>query len=538
MRVLALFMRMTGWRGAITYGTAAVSGLSVGVLIWLVQSSMGGGTRSLSWLLAFSALGVSQLFLNFVSRRMNSSVLQSIVLPGLKADFVERFLASPLRVVETVGRARLTGVLTEDIGQIAFSILAWRAAISGVTAILACMAYVAWVSLALFPIVLAALAAGGILFYVLSKTAQRYSAQARAAQERAMVDVRAVVEGIKELELDATARGRFLREALEPHVLETHERMASSGIADAGAGSWASLIVLAAIGALVFSSPPGTPHDVIVGYAVALLYLQTELMKLIANGPTIRNGENAVRGLEKIALEADAALQAEPTALSASWEKLELDGVTHSYRAGDAPADFTLGPLQFALRPKEIVFVVGGNGSGKSTFANLLVGLYESDNGAIRVDGKVIPAKGREAYRQMFTAVMSNCHVFDRLYGLEGEDLDVRANGYIEKLLMTRKVQVAKGAFSTVALSAGQKKRLALVTAYVEDRSICIFDEWAGEQDPEFKEIFYTQLLPELRERGKTAIVITHDDRYFSYADRIVRMESGKIIEDKATLPS
>jgi putative ATP-binding cassette transporter len=94
-------------------------------------------------------------------------------------------------------------------------------------------------------------------------------------------------------------------------------------------------------------------------------------------------------------------------------------------------------------------------------------------------------------------------------------------------------VQVKDGSFSSIALSQGQRKRLALLTAYLEDRSIYVFDEWASDQDPMFKQIFYTQLVPELKQRGKTILVISHDDHYFHLADRIVKLDSGKLEYDQ-----
>ena len=75
-----------------------------------------------------------------------------------------------------------------------------------------------------------------------------------------------------------------------------------------------------------------------------------------------------------------------------------------------------------------------------------------------------------------------------------------------------------------------QPKRLALLVAYLEDRPVYVFDEWASDQDPTYKDVFYRQLLPELRARGKAVVVITHDDHYFSVADRCLRLERGKLV--------
>src|SRR6185436_123287 len=115
---------------------------------------------------------------------------------------------------------------------------------------------------------------------------------------------------------------------------------------------------------------------------------------------------------------------------------------------------------------------------------------------------------------------------------IDTHGLDEKAADYLNKLQLHHKVQIKNGEFSTQALSQGQRKRLALLTAYLEDRPFYLFDEWASDQDPLFKNIFYTQILPALKARGKTALVISHDDRYFHLADRVLKLDYGKLVQD------
>lgn len=176
---------------------------------------------------------------------------------------------------------------------------------------------------------------------------------------------------------------------------------------------------------------------------------------------------------------------------------------------------------------------MGGNGSGKSTLAKLITGLYVPDSGEIRLNGISIDDGNREMYRQLFSTVFADFYLFDRLVGLQQVDLDERAKMYLDRLQLSDKVVVRDGKLSTTALSQGQRKRLALLTAYLEDRPIYLFDEWAADQDPLFREIFYQQLLPELKQRGKAVLVISHDDRYFHLADRLLKLDYGQIVIDK-----
>ena len=213
------------------------------------------------------------------------------------------------------------------------------------------------------------------------------------------------------------------------------------------------------------------------------------------------------------------------------WEQIELAGVTHTYRREGQSGGFVLGPVDLALRPGQILFIVGGNGSGKTTLAKLFTGLYIPESGEIRLDGRPVTAANRERYRQLFSAVFDDAAVFESLWGLAAEDLDERAREYLCQLELDRVVTVTGGTFSTTRLSRGQRKRLALLTAYLEDRPIYVFDEWAADQDPVFRRVFYLRLLPELRARGKAVVAITHDDRYFGIADCLIKLEEGKMVE-------
>ncbi|HEY6324159.1 MAG TPA: ATP-binding cassette domain-containing protein, partial [Thermoanaerobaculia bacterium] len=210
----------------------------------------------------------------------------------------------------------------------------------------------------------------------------------------------------------------------------------------------------------------------------------------------------------------------------------ELAGVTHTYRS-QGEETFTLGPLDLALVPGELVFVVGGNGSGKTTLAKLLVGLYLPERGEIRVDGRPVTPATMDSYRQLFSAVFADFYLFEKLLGSTGVELDAAAQRQLERLRLEGRVGIREGRFSTLELSQGQRKRVALLVALLEDAPILVFDEWAADQEPEFRELFYRQLLGELRARGKTAVVITHDDRYYQVADRIVKLDCGRVVVDQ-----
>ena len=204
--------------------------------------------------------------------------------------------------------------------------------------------------------------------------------------------------------------------------------------------------------------------------------------------------------------------------------------------APDGGEAFVLGPVDLTLRRGEMVFVVGDNGSGKTTLVKLLLGLYAPQQGQVLADGRPVTDQTRDHYRQLYTTVFSDFYLFEDLAAEAGQggSLPQRALPYLQRLEIAHKVSVKDGAFSTVDLSTGQRKRLALVHAYLEGRPVLVFDEWAADQDPAFKQLFYQRILPDLKRRGRIVLVITHDDRYFGLADRVLKLQSGRLVADSA----
>ncbi|MEV6070674.1 ATP-binding cassette domain-containing protein [Nocardia sp. NPDC052001] len=196
---------------------------------------------------------------------------------------------------------------------------------------------------------------------------------------------------------------------------------------------------------------------------------------------------------------------------------------------------FRLGPIDLTFEPGQITFIVGGNGSGKSTLAKLITGLYVPRSGTVSLNGERIDHENIEWFRQNASAIFTDFHLFDDYLGFDRPGIDDEVRHYLEELQIAHKVTVQDGKLSTIDLSQGQRKRLALLTALLEDRAIYLFDEWAADQEPKFRDVFYTEILAELKARGKTVIVITHDDRYFHLADQLVKLDFGKLTEAGTT---
>ena len=218
------------------------------------------------------------------------------------------------------------------------------------------------------------------------------------------------------------------------------------------------------------------------------------------------------------------------------FDQIEMRGVVFRYFDRSSEVTFQIGPLEFILRPGELVFITGGNGSGKSTFLKVLAGLYPPDAGELRLDRTVINDETRNKYRELMSAIFTDYHLFKRLYGIPDPD-----PGEVDRLLtqfrLEDKTALSQGEFSTLDLSGGQRKRLALIVSLLEKRPILLLDEWTADQDPEFRRLFYRELLPELMQAGATIVMVTHDDRYLDELHlpaRRLRMDEGRFVESRS----
>jgi putative ATP-binding cassette transporter len=364
--------------------------------------------------------------------------------------------------------------------------------------------------------------------------------RARDEQDALMGHFRSLTEGTKELKLHHGRKADFIDSVLQPTVdLQQRENTIGQMFLTASM-SWGRLLFFFLIGFLIFVMPAISeiPRQALISYVIILFFMMGPLQSFGMVFQMLARARVALRKVEDLGLVLEAggsdAVAGEPRPLPPVWRNLELAGVTHQYHNEREGRGFTLGPIDLTLAPGEIVFVVGGNGSGKTTLAKLLVGLYVPESGEIRLDSTPITAENRESYRQLFAVVFNDFYLFESLLGLVSPDRDAEARKYLAKLQLEREVEISDGALSTTELSKGQRKRLALLTAYLEDRPIYVFDEWAADQDPVFKKLFYERLLPELKERNKCVLVITHDDRYFDLADRMVRLEDGKMSAEAA----
>jgi putative ATP-binding cassette transporter len=379
----------------------------------------------------------------------------------------------------------------------------------------------------------------GVLGYQLPiMKAQVLLRQAREKYGRMLGLFRALTLGNKELKMHKARRQEFFDVLFEETASSLRDYNLASVKLYTAAATWGQTLVFVLVGLVIFAVPTLQKVDsaLLVACTLTILYLMTPLQFVMNNMPILSRATVSLRkikelGIQLTEIEEEAATQNRMP--NPGWKNLEFEGVTHAYGREGETSSFVLGPLNVSLSRGELLFVTGGNGSGKTTFIKLLTGLYVPETGRISLDDCPITDNNREDYREYFSAVFSDFYLFEELLGLT--DVNNRSSEYLERLKLSHKVKIQEGKLSTTDLSQGQRKRLALLTAYLEDRLIYIFDEWAADQDPYFKRIFYLELLPELKQRGKTVVTVTHDDKYFDVADRILKFEEGQLVSDTRT---
>jgi putative pyoverdin transport system ATP-binding/permease protein len=515
--------------------TGALSGAASTGLIVLINRAVARGLDSgLIW--AFGGLCVALPAMRYASQRLLIHLSQNTML-DLRMRLSRRILATPLRHLETLGAHRMLATLTEDINTVREVSTQVPLMCMQMTVVIGCLLYIAWLSPQLMAVVGVFLVIGVATYRMAIGRGMAYFRRARESMDRLVLHFRALTEGIKELQIHGSRRLAFFRRLFEAASAIRRDTTAATNMY-ALANSWGQTLSFAAMGLLfvLHWSAGMFTAETITGTVLTILYVRTPLDVILQMIPSFNRASVSLNKIQQLGLSlapADERESAEPASSNGDWRSLQLAGVTHVYRHEQDDGDFTLGPIELTFRPGELVFVVGGNGSGKTTLAKLILGLYRPESGEILLDGQTIDEGNRDQYQQLFTAVFSDFFLFDTLLGLEGkQELDEEARRYLALLHLDRKVRVHDGVLSTTDLSQGQRKRLALLTAYLEDRSIFLFDEWAADQDPYFKEIFYLELLPQLCARGKTILVISHDDRYYSVADRIIKLDYGSVVYD------
>lgn len=318
---------------------------------------------------------------------------------------------------------------------------------------------------------------------------------------------------------------RSISKTLTTKSLKLYNNLRLSGVY-----SW-----YAVLGLIVFFLPTVFNLSItqIASLITTILFLMAPASALLGAIPFYTQVQIAIERIKEI----DDTLEVEVPCKSKNYNphdftSLRFENVAYCYE--HTKGAFTLEIKDFSITRNEILFITGGNGSGKTTFLNIFTGLIKPSGGKVFLDDKEIGWDEFSDFSNAMAVVYTDHHLFNKNY--DGHDLSENNKQlqFLKGLLGMDTIFKFDQSTNSIDtnLSKGQQKRLGLLLALLEDKPILVLDEWAAEQDPFNRNMFYTKWLDTIRAMGKTIIVISHDDDYYSNADRLLKFGYGKIVAD------
>lgn len=534
MELIKLFRSESAQSFKLIVLMTVVSGAANGALVGLLNAgamaahSSTVATRDFLMFVVGLAL---YLYSKDLSENRGKKVMEEVMVKRRQMIY-QKIQNASLATIETLNPSEVIAKTSRNISQILQSSDSVIYGMQSAMMLVFCSIYLCTISFAAFLVVMAGV--GGLVllrFFRDSSRKQQLEKQIvkEGVQARYMSDM---IEGFKETKINhGKSLGLFVafdKALQEAHVLSM--KIAVQFIRFRILMQASFYIILAVV---VFILPRfiDTYSREVMESTSVVLFIVGYLSGFVEVIPVFARTNAALKNIDVLEAQLDAAVERRPETLEliSAFERIVASDLHFAYQDQSGEKAFSVGPLTLEVRRGEILFLTGGNGSGKSTLLKLLTGLYRPDAGEIAVDGLAITSANVFCLREMYSVIFTDFHLFDRFYGYDEVDV-ARVNDLIHTMRLDDKVRFEDGAFSTLKLSTGQRKRLALIIALIEDRPIFVFDEWAADQDQHFRRHFYEVILPELKSRGKTVIAVTHDDAYWQHADRLIKLDSGAVV--------
>ncbi len=457
---------------------------------------------------------------------------------SIRKRLVGKLRHAELLSFEMLDNAKLYSLLTQEVNTLSQSVSAIVYAFQSSVIVLFCLIFIGINSVPTLLTMLFAFLLGALTYFKIKSEADRATQKAVASEASFFTALEQILGGFKEIKMHARKNKAVF------HAYATITRKLKQFNLQAGTLFSLNFVFTqsyfyALIGIIVFILPAysSIESSVITSVTIATLFMISPLMMVISSIPQFTRANISINNLYEMeetltSIEKDVTRK-ETKAHFRNFNTITLERLSFSYpRTSREEEPYSVEEISLTLKRGELLFIAGGNGSGKTTLLKLITGLYRPDSGCIKVDKQVISLSNLHAYRELFSGIFADYHLFDKLYGID-ETSDEQVNELIARMELEEKTAYREGRFTNLQLSQGQRKRLGLIVALLEEKPICIFDEWAADQDPHFKKFFYEELLQDLRKQGKTIIVISHDDRYYDVADRILMMEYGRITKER-----
>ncbi len=483
----------------------------------------------------FAAVFAVGCTLVLVARTASQLILTHIALDlatDFRVEIYKRISSAPIAELERMGLSRLVASITTDVPALIQGARLLPDLLTSGTTLIGMLAYLAYLNWAVFNFVLICIVFGVVTYQLPMIFARKFLVRARGNMDNLHESIRGLVHGAKELKLNRDKAHEYFSDVLlenETSVRTDGKKANTIMRVTQSYGDAISLFLLGAV-TFVFANHNSITKEELTGVIMALLYVTGPVVALMNCIPQYVGANVSLTRVNELF----GKMSQENVDINCEerrdWSVVRFSGVRYQYPAADAEAGFSVGPLSFEIKKGEITFIVGGNGSGKSTVSKMISLHYRPCEGEIAFDDVPLDASNIAGYRRTIAAIYSDYHLFERVLGAGDRDVSQDVEFYLAAMALKGKVSFENGRFSTLSLSDGQRRRLALLSAYLEDAELYLFDEWAADQDPAFKKVFYHRILPELKARGKAVVAITHDDRFFSIADRLLVMDEGTLI--------
>lgn len=449
---------------------------------------------------------------------------------------IKRILDTDIVAIERIGSARLLASLSKDINSIQSAFMNLPGFVQGAILCIAAAVYLNYLAWDLFVVVLLLIIVVAIIGSLLVKKVYKHYKIVRDAEDTIYQDFESIIDGRKELSLNRQRAKLIYTKEYKAHARTIRKHIVYGDTFHFTALNWADTMILGSIGLVFFLAVvmKWADNTTATTFALTILFLKSPLIQSIGAIPTFLEAHVSFNKIHQLGLN-DAQVGFNVLETTKPWQQLHLQDVSYHYLNNQGQPSFSIGPINLTLHKGEVIFLIGGNGSGKSTFAKILTGLYRPTSGKIFFDNHEVKSEDYPHYRQHFSAVYTDLHLFKALIG-KGDELNdeeaILVKDWQVLLEMQSKLDIDdKGIVLNEELSQGQRKRLALLLAIIEQRELLLLDEWAADQDPHFRRKFYYEIIPKLKAMGKTLIVISHDDHYFAQADRLFQMKQGQLFE-------
>ncbi|MED4445708.1 cyclic peptide export ABC transporter [Bacillus thuringiensis] len=510
-----------------------VSGFGNALIIITINRAISSNNSMKINLLVYFILGIIlYVYGQKIIRKKLIKITNEIVY-SKRLEIVKCLLRAPYNKYEEIEKGRIESTLNNDTETISgFADILIGGVTSAIT-LICCFIYLGFINIFALLLSVAVIVLIASVYYFVGRYANKVGEEARDTQNEFFKFINDLTGGFKELTLNKKRKIDF--EADMEKSCDTYRvKRSQASFAFANMFVIGELLFTLAIGAVVFLFPfilKNLESTSMASYVFILLYMTGPVHGILNAIPNAIEAKISFKRINDLLNEMSNSsfhnTNEKQLAIEGSIN-LKLNAVEYEYNENDGKS-FKIGPINYEFNSGEIVFIIGGNGSGKSTLAKLITGLYSPSRGYISINNiKISEAMLREKYSTVF----SDFYLFNKLYGIDYRGKEEEIERYLQLLQLNTKVEVEDGKLSTTKLSTGQKKRLALLITYLEDRPIYLFDEWAADQDPEYRQFFYDTLLPELKQRGKCVITITHDDQYFDVADKVIKMDMGKMLSN------